>query len=576
MHVDFLTLACLRDDLDGLLGARVQQVVLADEHSVGLELYAGRRFHLLISAHPQHARLLLVPEKVRRGVEGETPLLLLLRKWVRGARLADVTQPPWERVLVFHFEGREGACQLVAEIMGRYSNIVLVGPDGLVLDALKRIGPDLNRYRVTLPRHPYQLPPPPPGRLPPTECTEADVIGFLANAKPDEPAHRVLVRHLLGISPTAAREVVARATGNPETPAQAAPPAALRSALVELVAPLEDGSWHPHVALDERDQVIAFAPYELRQFERREAVPDISTAMWRYFRARLHADPYAAARQQVRALIGEARARLERTLDQLRAQAISEEEVQALREAGELLLAYQHQVPPGANQVTVPDYTGAPRTIPLDPALTPVENAQAYFKRYEKARRAAQEVPARIAALEADRAFLDQLAADLELAEDRADIDAVREALADAGWVPRSRRKGAVPGRPLRLDVEGFPVYVGRNARQNEEVTFRRAAPDDIWLHVRGLPGGHVVIKTGGRPVPESVLQRAAELAAWYSLARKEGGLVPVDYTERRHVRRIPGGRPGLVTYRHERTRRVRPVPPAEAAERHAEPRTNT
>ncbi len=563
MHVDFLTLACLRDELEALLGARVQRVVLADEWSVGLELYAGRRTHLLISAHPQHARVVPVPERLRRGVEGEFPLVLLLRKWVRGSRLADVTQPEWERLLVFHFEGQAGPCRLVAEVMGRYSNIVLVDGEGIVLDALKRIGPELNRYRVTLPRRPYQLPPVPAGKRPPTACGPADVAGLLARVAPTEPAHRALVQGLLGVSPTMAREAVARACGNPEVPAAEVDPQALGRALEELLAPLETGGWAPHVALDGAGHVVAFAPYELRQFPRRERVADVGEAMRRYFAGRVDADPYAAARRHVRALIAEARARLERALERLRAEAVAEEEVRRLREAGELLLAYQWNVSPGAREVTVPGFDGAPRTIALDPALTPLENAQAYFRRYEKARRAAQEVPARTEALERDLAFLDQLEADVELAEDREEIDAVREALAEAGLVPGVRRRHPRPGRPLRLHVGGFAFDVGRNARQNEEV-LRRASPDDLWLHVRGLPGGHVVIRSAGRPVPEPVVRRAAEVAAYFSPARRGGDEVPVDCTQRRHVRRLPGGRPGLVTYRHERTVRARPVPPSE------------
>ena len=132
MNVDFLTLASLRDHLQSLVGARVQRVLLPDELSVGLELYAGHRLQLLASADPQFPRMLLLQQKLRRGVETETPLLLLLRKWVKGSRLSGVTQPPWERILELHLEGHTGPCRLVAELIGRYSNIILVGPDGRV------------------------------------------------------------------------------------------------------------------------------------------------------------------------------------------------------------------------------------------------------------------------------------------------------------------------------------------------------------------------------------------------------------------------------------------------------------
>jgi len=568
VNVDYLTLACLRDHLDSLLGARVQRVVLPDERSVGLELYAGRRVQLLISADPQHPRMLLVPQKLRRGVEVETPLLLVLRKWVRSSRLVDLTQPPWERILTLHFDGRAGPCRLVVELIGRYSNVILVGPDGHVLDAMKRIGSDLNRYRVILPGRPYQPPPQPLGRRTPTEITPYDWAAMLASAAPEGPLHRLLTGHLLGVSPMVAREIAARATehtagtskGDPEAPVRAATAEALSGATAQLFAPIEDGSWSPHVALDEEDHVIAFAPYEPRQFERTQPVRRISEAMGRYFQQRLSADAYAAARQRVQVRIDEARSRVERALDQLDENVVEQREIEALREAGELLLAYQGRVRPDAPEVTVPDYAGDPRTIALDPALTPVENAQAYFRRYRKAVRAAEEIPARVEALGADRAYLDQLAADLALAESRPEIDAVVDALARAGWAPKARPgSGGQVGGPRRFELDGFPVYAGRNARQNEEVTFKRAGPDDLWLHVRGLPGAHVVIKTGKRTVPEEVVQRAARLAAYYSSAR-DSGQVAVDVTERRFVRRARGGHPGLVTYRNERTVWVEPA----------------
>jgi predicted ribosome quality control (RQC) complex YloA/Tae2 family protein len=563
MHVDHLTLACLRDRLDGLLGARVQRVVLTNDRSIALELYAGRRLHLLMAADSQHPRMLLVPEKPRRGVQTATPLLLLLRKWVRGSRLVDVTQPPWERILTLHFDGEAGPCRLVAELIGRYSNLILVGPDGDVLEAVKHVGPEINRYRVTLPAHPYEPPPQPPNRRRPTEVTAEEWAETLADAEPDRPLRRLLTGELFAVSPTAAREVAARTAGDPEAEVEEATADGVTRVLAELFSPLIDGEWAPHVALDVSGEVIAFAPYELRQYERTEPVDEISEAMWRYFQQRLTSDAYAAARQRVRELVEKAREKVEHALDQVRARRVSQEEVDALREAGELLLSYQHQVEPGAREVTVPGYDGEPRAIELDPKLTPVENAQAYFERYRKAGRAAKEIPARIRALKADLDYLEQLGADLALAESRPEIDAVHEALVEAGWAPRKPKQSSsgMAKRPRRFDVGDFPIFIGRNAPQNEQVTFQRGDPDDLWLHVRGLPGAHVVVKSGGRPVPDEVVKEAARLAAYYSSAR-ESDRVDVDVTERRYVKRAPGRRPGMVTYRNERTLYVEPASP--------------
>jgi predicted ribosome quality control (RQC) complex YloA/Tae2 family protein len=253
----------------------------------------------------------------------------------------------------------------------------------------------------------------------------------------------------------------------------------------------------------------------------------------------------------------------------LRSQHVDSAEVERLRESGELLLAYQWQVQKGSDSVEVFDYEGEPRRIALDPTQTPVENAQRYFTRYEKKKRAAEEVPPRVEAAEADISFLQGLENDLQQAEERPEIDAVRDALVSAGLVhtPKRRRGGTMPVRgPRRVVLGQWTILIGRNSQQNDEVTFRYGAPEDLWFHARGVPGSHVILKTAGREPSPEIIERAAALAAHYSQARgnREADVV---VTERRHVRRISGARPGLVTYRNERTLRVSPMAAEEAGE---------
>ena len=562
MNFDTLTLNAIAWELRRrVLGGRVQHIVLPDARSIALELYAaGRRHHLLASAHPQHARVHLVRAKVRRGVETETPLLLLLRKYVRGARLSAVEQPPWERILHLTFHGPEGATTLVVETMGRHSNILLLDEAQIVLDAVKRVTPQMSRVRPILPRTPYR-PPPAQAKALPDTFTQADLLELLEAAAPDEPLWRVLVRGVAGISPLAAREIAFRATGNATAPVAAAEHAtAVLAALQTLCAPAHTGAWQPTV-VREGENVVAFAPYPLTHLGRYEEVESMSAAVETYYAHVTSRDAYAQARQAVQKLIDEARQRLERRREALQREHVAPEEVERLRRSGELILAYQWQIQPGQAALEVPyEPEGKPLRITLDPRLSPVENAQAYFRRYEKAKRAAQEVPAALAQVAQQLDYLAQLETDLQLAENRSAIDEVRELLEETGLVraPRRRRK-APRSRPLRFEFDGFTVWVGRNARQNDELTFRRASPNDLWLHARGIPGAHVIVKTGGREVPEAVLQRAAQLAARYSAARDEHH-VDVDVTQVRHVRRMKGGAPGQVVYRGERTLRVSPT----------------
>jgi len=192
-----------------------------------------------------------------------------------------------------------------------------------------------------------------------------------------------------------------------------------------------------------------------------------------------------------------------------------------------------------------------------------VENAQRYFKRYRKAKSAAGEIPALLRQAGLEMRYLDQLETDLALAANRPEIREVEACLAKAGYIREKRgRRKVGRSQPLAVNSQdGLLILVGKNSRQNEEVTFRRAAPHDLWLHVRGAPGAHVIVKTGRREVPEATLRQAAQLAAYYSQARGSAR-VDVAYTERRYVRPIKGAGPGLVTYTQERTIRVAPRGP--------------
>jgi predicted ribosome quality control (RQC) complex YloA/Tae2 family protein len=560
MHVDFLTLACLRNDLKRMRDARVQNLLFTDATTLAIELYAGWRTNLVLDVSQQHSRAFLTENKPRRGVETETPLLLLLRKYVRSARLRDVTQPMGERILEFHFEGENGRTLLVAEVMGKYSNLLLVDDDGIVLECVRRVTVQQNRFRATLPNHPYE-PPPLLQRPMPHQLREVEWNGILQGADPDELLHKVLVRSASAVSPTVARELAARATGHFDAKVSEVRALALVDAADALFDPLESGHWLPHVALDEEGEVIAFAPYPLTQYEISEPVDSISEGIQRYFAQKLDTDAYAAVRQRVNTLLAGAQKEVDSRLYQLRSQLIDPAEVEALRESGEILLSYQWQVPKGANVVELPDFTGKTRRITLEPTLNPVDNAKRYFARYDKRKKAADELPPLVESAEQDSAYLAELANDLNSAEERPEIDAVREALMAGGFTRGAKKRRAMGGAikgPRRVMLGDYVALVGRNAKQNDEVTFKLGSPDDLWLHARGVPGSHVILKTGGRTPPTPVLDQAAALAGYYSQARGNTDAA-IDVTERRQVRRISGARPGLVTYRNERTLYVRP-----------------
>ncbi len=552
-----------------ILGGRVQKVLLLDDLSMGMEVYAhGERRYLLASAHPEHARLHLAGEKLRRGVEKPSPLLLLLRKHVRGGRIASIEQPPFERVLHIGVRHPEGDTTLVVEVMGRYSNIVLVAEEGVILECIKRVGPEMSRYRTILPQQ-FYVPPPPQSKLDPTDVTELRLRDILtsassvepSDASPESPIWRALVANIGGVSPLMSREVVYRAMGDAEAAiSQVVKISPLLEAFQEMLMPVWEHRWQPCVVKGE-DRLVAFAPYPLTQYGDWEEVESISQAVDAYYGQKVGEGAYAAAKRIAREAIVQARERVRKRQEALERSRVSQAQVEELRLKGEMILAYAHDIEPGQRELTAPvGPDGPPLLIELDPTISPVENAQRCFGKYRKAKSAAQEIPALLQQAKLEMHYLDQLETDLDLAVNRPEIREVEASLAEAGYVREERRKQKVGrSQPLAVDSQdGLLILVGKNSRQNEEVTFRRAAPDDLWLHARGVPGAHVIVKTGGREVPEATLKQAAQLAAYYSQARGSAR-VAVDYTERRYVRPVKGAAPGLVTYTQQKTIQVVP-----------------
>lgn len=559
MHFDALALACMAAELNQTLcPGRVQQVMLVDEHTLGLEVYTpGTRHQLLLALQPGVARLHTVSYKLRRGA-GETPLLLLLRKYVRDARLVAITQPdPTERVLRLDFEHPgTGATTLVVELIGRQPNALLLNPAGRILECLHHL-PAVGEGRALLPGRPYMAPPA-PVKLPPFDDGSADYYDRLAQIVTQPgPLWKTLVARIAGLSPTAAREVAWRVQGDSDA-AQEVQVLAVAQALQELWAPVQNGAWRP--GLIEEDGVqVGFAAYPIHFRGRFLHQPSLSVALERFFAGDSRApsvDPYAALRRQVLAQIARAERQLTRRLAALAGDEPAPGAAESLRTQANWLLALAGQIMPGQDALTV-DTGETTLSIALDATLTPVAQAQRMFKRAARLERAAQIIPQRRAELLADRELLAQLTLDAQRAVNQPELAAVVEELQRAGLVRapvrRDRAATGAASQPLHYrTLRGAEIIVGRNARQNEYVTFKLARSDDVWLHVRGAPGAHVIIRARDAAPDEGDILAAAQLAAYHSGVRGERR-VDVIVTLRRWVSRAPGGRPGQVIVARER-----------------------
>ena len=584
MPFDSVTTRAVAEDLRAqLLGGRVDKVVQSGDLEIALQFYAqGENSWLVIAAHAQRAHVRRTAQK-QSGVTSEpSAFVMLLRKYLEGARLRAVEQQGVDRVLLLSFTHQEGETTLIAELMGKYSNLILIDRDRVVLGALKIVRAEENRVRVTIPRHPYLTPPrpmqPPPhadrAKLDPLHAIGGDLCVALSALDPALLLWKALLDLVDGLSPTLAREVTFLATGSVETAVGGHCDLGIATTLLGLVRERFGPQRGRPSAVYQGEKLVEWAAFPLRQYGVEPRLyGEIEALLEQIYVGGRVVDNLAGQRGPLVQAVEALRKNARRKVQSLRSSLTTREQLDALRTQGELLLAYQHEVEPEAREFRVPD---SDLRISLDPSLTPVENAQRIFKRYGKARDAATIVPGLLEAAEQDLAYLDQLAAMAQVAPDPGSLAAVRAELrelnVDPAAQPRKKdkgggkhapHKGAKPGMsvaPLRVKAaDGTEILVGRSARQNEAVTFNLSGPQDIWLHARQIPGAHVILRGSGRPPSRETLLQAAGLAAYYSQGRAST-TVPVDYAPVRNVRRIKGGKPGLVHYSGETTINVRPA----------------
>jgi predicted ribosome quality control (RQC) complex YloA/Tae2 family protein len=445
-------------------------------------------------------------------------------------------------------------CELIIEPQERRSNIILVDDNNVILESIKRVTPRMSK-RVIMPRQVYELPPPVEKRDP-NKATGSGIEALRTGKETD--LARSIVSAYRGVSPQAAREVVYRATGRTTVNlSEELPWYSIASHLRELFA----GEWAPSLAMGDEGPV-AYGPYALSHLPDPQPRARMSAALEEFYAAREEFTGHTRRREAVTQAINSGLERLRRQRDQIGGELRKANELERLRWEGEMIYAFMHELRAGQSALVVED-----RTISIDPTRPVAEQAQERFRAYDKAKSALAGLPERMAATEAQISGAEQLLALLAISDDRTQIEQIAEEAEELGYIREQqegpkRKPRAAKVRPLHLvSSDGFDLYVGRSARQNEEVTFRIGRVDDLWVHVRTIHGAHVIIRSGGREVPEQTLREAAGLAAHFSQARNDAA-VEVDIARRALVRKIPGGPVGLVSYRAERTLRVAPLPP--------------
>lgn len=575
MPFDGLTLAAVCAEARPLLlGGRIDRIQQPERLTVLVQVRSqGRKYRLLISASAQTAAMRLTTGAFTNPTT--LPVFAgVLRKHLEGGRVIDLEQPGFERVVRLVVEGRNeigllGRRYLTAEFMGKHSNIILVdAQSGAILDGIKRYTHAVSRYREVLPGIPYQAPSNP--KADPRQLDIEKYITLITGQPLNLKLFQALQNTLEGLSLPVAREIVHRCGIDLDTRLEFCGVYELRRTWETLQAVCRAVFDKPRVVItyDPHKQPRDFAPIELTHLrsDAFESGPP-NEMVDRFFIRRVEQDRLAAARNSLRSVILRARRKVERKARTAEDIMRNRARIDFYRTCGEVITANLYRMKDGARQVTLENfYTGEPLSIELDPRLSPARNAQVFFKRYNKQKTALARAEEEIKALTAELRYLDELETATQLAEDLSDIEAIRAEMVAEGYlkdtVQKSRRAAPAASAPRQFTAPGGQtVLVGRNNRQNDIVTFRLAAETDVWLHARGVPGAHVILRAEGRAPDNAALDYAARLAAYFSRAR-QADKVAVDYTLRRYVKKPKGAKPGFVTYTHEKTAQVSPAAP--------------
>lgn len=552
MAYDGIITYAISKELESMLTlAKIEKVYQPGNEELVLQIHTKEgNVRLFMSVGSQSARVCLTENRYKNPEQPPT-FCMLLRKHIQGGRITRIEQYKSERIIEFDIEalnelGFTVCKRLIVEIMGKHSNIVLIDIEsGKIIDSIKRISIDVNRYRQLLPGVIYKYPPE-QDRVPFKEVT-ADM------ALPEDS--RSIMQCVGGISPAIARELE---TGSTDIPS--------------IVSAVAEGNVTPRIYSDEDGTPREFHVIPLSEYEglNEQTFETVSECVENFFYNR---DSSNMVKQKSVPLIKTVEAALDKALlkrKRLGEDLLRAEDSDKYRLYGELLTANIHLVTPGAKSVTVTNYyDGNPISIPLDEKLSASKNAQRFFKKYSKAKTAINEKQIQLEENDVNIAYLESVLQSLSDVNTEEDIEAVRDELVETGFVRFRKtpgRKKKIKPTPIHYTLsDGTDVYVGRNNNENDYLTLKLASKTDVWMHTKDIPGSHLIIKMNdGRNVDDlsaELIYEAASIAAFHSKAGSSAN-VPVDYVPVRYVKKPNGAKPGMVIFTHNQTVYVDPKLP--------------
>lgn len=571
MSLDGAFLHIVINELQPLIGARVDKVYQPsrEEIVVSLRTFRDGGKKIVLSANSVSARLNLTSAAFENPQQ--PPMFcMLLRKHLSGGKLIAIRQDGLERIVALDFEctneiGDIVTNTLIAEIMGRHSNIILVR-DGRVIDSVKRITDDISSVRRVLPGIQYEAPPR-QDRLCLLDCEPQQVLDALEGCP--ERLCRKLSAVLEGVSPILTREIAWYSAKDVDIACNALADSArdrLRFILGRIKAALSGGECDFTVISELSGRKKDFCFINIEQYSTAMLITHCDSAnglLDGYFASQDKSERTRQRAHDLLKLLMNSYERVSRKLELQKKELAECGEREVFRVRGDLINANIWRLEKGQSSAVLEDFTtGEPVEIQLDPRLTPAQNAQKYYTEYRKLDTAEKKLTELIAKGQQELIYIDSVFDAASRTESESDLSEIRRELREQGYLKggvRADEKVKKTSEPLHFrSTEGFEILVGRNNRQNDQLTLKAAKAADIWLHTQGIAGSHVIIRTEGRQPGEQTLFEAAQLAAYHSKGRSGSG-VAVDYVPVKFVKKPAGAKPGMVIFTNNRTLYVTP-----------------
>lgn len=576
MSYDGMVTHCVVSELNQqILNGKIDKIYQPEREEIILVIRTlNGTQKLLLSASPANPRVHLTSSSKENPM---TPpmLCMLMRKHLTGSKIVGITQLGFDRVIRLDMETRNelgDLCtkSLIVEIMGRHSNIIFVDENNKILDSAKHIDFTVSAVRQILPGLFYENPPK-QEKFSPSFYSLPELLKRLEQYPDDSFLDKFLVASIDGMSPLFARELVYRFCSDAKTTCGTVDAAAFLTHTDGVLKQICQNEYRPSLVIDPvSKKPFAFSCILLTHYQNAGVVREessISEAIDQYYELRSKQEHIKQRTAHLVKLVRNNIERCEKKYGLHQENLIKSQNREQYKIYGDLLTANLYMLKPGLQEISVSNYyseTQETVTIPLKEELSPSQNAQRYYKLYTKAKMTEKYASSQAEQAKEEKYYLESVLNSLETIESVAEFAEIREELADGGYLPKTNsktKKKSQKSKPLSfVSSDGFEILVGRNNKQNDELTIRMAYSTDLWFHTKVIPGSHTIIRTqGGKPVPERTILEAAQLAAYYSKAQNSSK-VPVDYTQIKNVKKPNGAKPGMVIYDHYNTLYVEPA----------------